>query len=164
MEVGDTSIKLKNSARDLDSNIDKLRKQQNMKLAILGGLSAFLFCSVLWALLTRITDYQVGYMAIGIGLIVGFAVRYSGRGYHWKFGLIGAIYSVLSIIVGNLIMVAQYISHTENIPHFDVIITVYFEIILAIILSLFESIDILFYGIAMYVAFKISYRRSQYKI
>jgi len=71
MENNDASMKQKNKNEDLDGAIIKLRKRQNIRLAIVGGLSAFLFCSVLWALLSLITDYQVTYMAIGIGLIVG---------------------------------------------------------------------------------------------
>lgn len=164
MEINDSALKSRIINEDLDSTIDKLRKRQNIRLAIFGGLSAFLFCSVLWALLSLITDYQVTYMAIGIGLIVGFAVRYSGQGYRWKYGLIGAIYSFLSIIVGNLILVTQYISHTENIPHSDVLLSLNFGIILAFLWGLFEPIDLLFYGIAIYLGFKISYRRSRYKI
>ena len=164
MVTSDVNIGSTIKNEDLDSIVLKLRKRQNIRLAIVGGLSAFLFCSALWALISLITDYQVTYMAIGIGLIVGFAVRYSGQGYRWKYGLIGAIYSFLSIIVGNLLMVTLYVSHSENIQFSDLLLSLDFSVILAILWSIFKPSDLLFYGIAIYLGFKISYRRSNYKI
>ena len=82
-------------------------------------------------------------------------MRYSGQGYRWKYGLIGAIYSLLSILVGNVLMVTLYVSHTKNLPHYDILLTLDFGIILAILWSIFEPLDLLYYDIAIYLGFKI---------
>lgn len=148
----------------LDESIQKLRKNQSMGLAVLGGLSAFLFCTAIWALISIKIEYQVGYMAIGIGLIVGLAVRYSGQGYRWKYGLVGAIFSLLSIIVGNVLMVTMYVSFNEGIPFSSLLGSLDIRVFLDIMKSLFEPVDLVFYGITLYVGFKISYRRSNYRV
>lgn len=39
-----------------------------------------LVSALLWAAITVATGHQIGYMALTAGFIVGFAVRFAGRG------------------------------------------------------------------------------------
>src|SRR5690348_8928868 len=79
----------------------ELQKQQDPVYAIVGGLSAALLSAVLWAVITVATKYQIGYMAVGVGLLVGFAVRLFGAGVDQYFGIIGAFFSLLGCLLGN---------------------------------------------------------------
>ena len=75
--------------------VEKLRDEQNLALAILVGGAAALLGALLWAALTVITDYQLGIAALGIGLLVGIAVRYAGKGIDRIYGIVGGILSFL---------------------------------------------------------------------
>ena len=44
--------------------------------AFIGGLVAMLISAVLWAVITVATQFQIGFMAIGVGLLVGYSVQY----------------------------------------------------------------------------------------
>ena len=80
-----------------------LRKQQDLVLAVVGGLSAAVLGAIVWAMFTVATNYQIGYMAIAVGLLVGFSVRYFGAGVDKHFGYIGAILALVGCALGNLL-------------------------------------------------------------
>jgi hypothetical protein len=86
--------------------LEQARSEQNLPLAILaGGASAF-GAAFLWALVKVLTEYQIGWMAIGVGIVVGVAVRTVGRGIDRRFGVVGAGFSLVGCLVGNLFTIA----------------------------------------------------------
>ena len=52
----------------------------NMSLALIGGVVAALVGAALWAVITVTTGYQIGFMAIGVGFLVGLTVGHVGKG------------------------------------------------------------------------------------
>lgn len=72
--------------RELLSN---LFAQQNLPLAIVGGMVAAIAGGIAWAVVTVASGYQIGWMAIGIGFLVGMAVRTLGKGMTKTFGIAG---------------------------------------------------------------------------
>src|SRR5687768_15131522 len=78
----------------------ELHKQQDPVYAIIGGLAAAMVGAVIWAVITVSTKYQIGYMAIGVGLLVAFSVRYFGGGIDKYFGIIGAFFALLGCALG----------------------------------------------------------------
>jgi hypothetical protein len=85
--------------------MEKQEKQKgNLFVAIFAAIFVGLICSVAWAWITAITAYQIGYMAIGVGAIIGFTVRFVGKGHTWHFALTGAIISLVSCVVGDILV------------------------------------------------------------
>lgn len=64
----------------------------------LGGVGA-----IAWAAVTLITDYQLGLLAIGIGLLAGVGAAYGGKGQ--KFQVIGASCAAGSYFLGQFLIV-----------------------------------------------------------
>lgn len=58
---------------------EQLLAQQNLPKAILLAIIACLIGALVWCLVSISTGYQIGYMAIGVGFLVGIAMR-QGRG------------------------------------------------------------------------------------
>ena len=54
---------------------EKLLAEENLPKAVLFGVLACIAGAVAWALISISTGYQMGYMAIGVGFLVGFARR-----------------------------------------------------------------------------------------
>lgn len=79
-----------------------MQSHQNISYALIGGLVTCLFCAVFWAVTTVISGYQFALIAIVIGIVVGFGVRYFGAGYDPIFGVIGGVYALLACVLGNL--------------------------------------------------------------
>lgn len=73
---------------------------QSLLQSIAGGIIAAIVGGVIWGLIVIWTDYEVGYMAIGIGVLCGYGVLLFSRG---KRGVPYQIIAVLSSFLGMLI-------------------------------------------------------------
>ncbi len=143
---------------------DKLRDQQDLVYAIIGGLSSAIVSALIWALITVSIKYQVGYMSIGVGLLVGFSVRYFGAGIDFVFGIIGGFFALLGCALGNLLSQVAFIADAESLSYFDVLTLLNLPLILSIFEESFSPMDILFYGIAAYEGYKFAFRNISEQI
>ena len=68
------------SDAELQHALEQLRSQQNFPAAVVAGFAGGTVGAIVWAVITVATDYQIGWMAVGVGFLVGFAVRAVGKG------------------------------------------------------------------------------------
>lgn len=141
----------------LEMKMRELRDNQNLQIGILGGFVAALLGAAIWAVVTVLTGYQIGWMAVGVGLLVGFAVRLFGKGIDTSFGIAGAALSLVGCLLGNLLTVCVVLSRQESIPLLDVISRLNAEIIVGLMKATFSPMDLLFYGIAVYEGYKFAF-------
>jgi hypothetical protein len=128
---------------------------------ILAGLAAALVGAVIWAVITVTTKYQIGFMAIGVGFLVGYAVRTVGRGSGKEFGIAGAVLALLGCVLGNLLSACGFIAHENSLSVWAVISSLNLQAMADIIGATFDGMDLLFYAIAIYEGFKLSILRPQ---
>lgn len=136
----------------------RLESEQNLGLAIVAGAGASLLGAAAWAAATVATGYQIGFFAIGIGFLVGFAVRTLGKGITSSFGVVGGFWSLLGCAVGNLLTVTAMIAREEGIALGDVISRLTPELIQQLMVATFSPMDLVFYGIAVYYGYRLSFR------
>ncbi len=160
-EVNETQIVSNEEIiNELDSNkISKLRIHQDFYYAIIGSSLATLISAFIWAVVTVTTNYQIGYMAIGVGLLVGFSVQFFGAGIDKKFGYLGAILSLLGCLLGNLFSQVGFIAQEQSLGYFETLSYLNLGLIINILVESFSPIDLLFYGIAVYEGYKFAFRR-----
>jgi hypothetical protein len=141
--------------------VDELHNQQNLAAGILAGSVAAVFGALAWAVITVATNYQIGYMAVGIGFLVGLAVRKFGKGMTTPFGVTGAMLAFAGCLVGNLLTYSIILAKGQNVPLSDVLLTLAARPMLAVELlqETFSGMDLLFYGIATYEGYKLSFRQ-----
>jgi len=137
----------------------RLQSEQNLPLAIVAGLVASLAGAAVWAGLTVATGYQIGFMAIGIGFLVGFAVRSAGKGITSVFGVIGAAFSLLGCAAGNLLAVSAMVAQAEDMPLMAVLQQLDLGLIQELMMASFSPMDLLFYAIALYYGYKLAFRQ-----
>jgi antitoxin component YwqK of YwqJK toxin-antitoxin module len=136
----------------------ELQKQQDPVYAAVGGLAAALVSAVIWAMITVATEYQIAYMAVGVGLLVGFSVRLFGAGVDQYFGIIGAAFSLLGCLLGNLLSQVGFIATAQGMTYFETITLLNLDVIVDIYKESFSPIDLVFYGVAAYGGYRISFR------
>lgn len=68
--------------------------------AIVGGVISMVLCAFLWVLVVEWTAYEHSAYALVVGAIVGFAVRWTGRGETVWFGIIAAVCAVIACFWG----------------------------------------------------------------
>jgi hypothetical protein len=90
-------------------------KGPTLQRAIIAGLAAAVAGAVLWAVVQQVTGYQIGWMAIGVGSLVGYAVRRFGQRSGTVYGIVGALLALLGIILGNLLAVSAYLMTEESV-------------------------------------------------
>ncbi len=138
--------------------MQRMRDQQNLGAGVVAGLGAALAGAAIWAVVTVITGYQIGWMAIGIGFLVGYAVRAAGKGIDQVFGFAGAALALVGCMLGNLLTVCYFVSENEGIPLMELLSQLNVEIITELMTATFSPMDLLFYGFAVYEGYQLSTR------
>lgn len=135
--------------------IEQLDDQPNLLMGLIGGAIAMLAGAIVWGAITYFTEYQIGWMAIGVGFLVGLAIKFFGRGKTMIFGISGAVLALIGCVLGNLIFYSGVIAQEEGAAFLEV----FFFFLLSPVASIelftiaFDFMDILFYGLAAYAGF-----------
>jgi hypothetical protein len=138
----------------------ELEARQNLFMGVLGGVAAALVSAAIWAGVTVATGFQIGWMAIGVGFIVGYAVQVSGKGLSSSFGIVGAVCALLGCVLGNLLSVCGFISVEHSAPFFGVAVSLFThpELLIEVLVTTFSPMDVIFYAIALYEGYRFSFR------
>jgi len=70
---------------------------------LLSGMLAAVICSGLWIIISFALKIQIGYMALGIGVGVGYTVRWVSKSNSEKFAFISAALSLFGWLLGTMI-------------------------------------------------------------
>lgn len=141
------------------SRIEALKDEQNLGNGIIGGLLGGLMGAMLWALITYATDYQIGWMAVGVGFLVGLGLRSMGRGMERIFGVAGALMALLSVVLGNFLVIIGMIAKLEGASIFEILFRFKYSLTFFLMKETFQVMDVLFYGIAIYAGYRYSFRK-----
>jgi hypothetical protein len=134
--------------------------EQNFGAAIIWGAIAAIVGAIIWAGITAVTKYQIGWMAVGIGVLVGFSVRKFGGGYDQIFGFIGAGFALFGCLLGNLLATLILAANEFDVSFFEVLSVLDPGVIFEIMKETFHPMDLLFYGIAIFEGYKFSFKPS----
>lgn len=145
--------------------IGQLDDQPNLLMGLIGGVSAMLVGAIAWGAITYFAEYQIGWMSIGVGFLVGLAIRVFGKGKTMMFGISGAVFALIGCLLGNLIFYAGIIAREEGVSFLNVFFFLLFNpaAILEVFTLAFDFKDILFYGIAAYAGFSAATDRKRNK-
>src|SRR5260370_32371244 len=81
---------------------------------LLAGPAAALAGALAWALITVVTHYKVGLVAVGLGFLVGGAVRRFGGAGSQPHAVLSAILALLGCALGNLLSACALIAVERN--------------------------------------------------
>ena len=144
-----------------ERKLQEARDNQNLSLGVVGGIAAALVGAIVWAVITVATGYQIGWMAIGVGFLVGYAVKLLGKGVDPVFGYAGAAIALGGCLAGNLLTVVIMAARQESIEIMTLLSRLTPGITVDIMKETFQPMDVLFYGLAVYEAYKISFTQQK---
>lgn len=136
---------------------EEMLAEENLPKGILYAVVACLVGAAAWGLISVSTGLQIGYMAIGIGFLVGFAMR-QGKGIRPVFGIIGAALALISCVLGDFLSIIGYIAEDNDMSYTYVLSEVDYAQICSLLLDNLASMTLLFYGFAVYEGYKFSFR------
>ena len=72
-----------------------------LPMSILGGVLAAIIGGFIWGMIVKVTNFEIGFMAIGIGALCGYGVRILSGGEGSKQEqIIAVISSLIGILIG----------------------------------------------------------------
>ena len=157
--LGEALDELTPEQRDLA--LQRLRSDQDFTSGALLGLVASVVGAAVWAVVTIATEYQIGFMAVGVGYLVGIAVRTGGKGIDSAFSYLGAGLALFGCLLGNLFTICGVIASNEGVSFFAVLslLLLDFQFVQELMIETFNPLDLLYYGIAIYEGYKLSIRQ-----
>jgi hypothetical protein len=138
---------------------DAMVREQNFPLGIGLGIFAALISAVVWAAITLFSGYQIGWIAVGVGVLVGITVRHFGKGVETRFAIAGAALALIGCALGNFLAAIGSVTREEALPLAQVIDQLDSRMLLDIWQAMFRPMDLLFYAIAAYEGYKLSLRQ-----
>jgi hypothetical protein len=156
------ALKAKNVRLDpmqIQYAINQMRNEQNLLAGILSGAAGALLGAGIWAAITVFTHFQIGWMAVGVGFLVGLAIRTFGRGIDPVFGIAGAVLALLGCCLGNILAICGEIAGESNLGITQVLLQLNPGNAFKLMLATFDFRDLIFYGIAVYEGYRLSIRR-----
>ena len=102
------------NSRSLDNN-------QRFIAAIAAGFAAAVILGIAYGGLYSVLRVTSGILYVFIGWCIGQVIRRAGRGVHMRFGVVGAVMTLLAIIIGDSIAMFGF-GHFEAISIGTVII------------------------------------------
>jgi hypothetical protein len=128
----------------------------SLPMALLAGLAAASAGAAAWTLVTVFTGLKIGWMAVGIGFLVGHAVRQFGKGSAPSFQILGAGLSLAGCLAGNLLAVCIFASRSQELSLMAILAGMTPTLAVRLIVETFSGMDLLFYGLAVYEGYKFA--------
>jgi hypothetical protein len=107
----------------------------------------------------ELNSFQIGFMSIGVGFLVGFGIRILGHGMDRIFGYMGAVLALAGCVLGNILAAVIAASVRDHIPFADILARLTPDVAWRILTEGFNLIDLLFYGIAIYFGYHYSFQK-----
>jgi hypothetical protein len=139
--------------------LKKLRRYQSFIYALIGGLLITASTAVGWAFATAMTGYQGVYLALGVGVLVGIAVRFFGAGIKPIFGILAALLALAGSLLGYYLSQNGFLEELQLAGIVGIPDYLDQELMLNTMRDSFVPLDLVFYGLAAVLAYLIAIRR-----
>lgn len=139
--------------------LKKLRRYQSFLYALFGGLLITATAVLGWAIITAMTGYQGVYLALGVGVLVGIAVRFFGAGIKRIFSVLSALFALSGSLLGYYLSQNGFLEELQLARIMGIPDYLDQELMLSTMRESFVPLDLVFYGLAVLLAYFIAIRR-----
>ena len=128
--------------------------------ALAAGLVAAIAGGIVWGLIVKWTDYEVGFVAWGIGFLVGIAVLTAARGARGlELQVVAVVCALVGVLVGKYLSFAWVLQEvaereTRGLIEIPVLSWDTVDLFFDELGTVFDWIDILWVGLAVYTAWR----------
>jgi hypothetical protein len=143
------AVRLQRLRAEMESN-------ENLSMGILGGLAGAIVSAFIWAGVTFFTDFQIGWMAVGIGFAVGYSVRKCGKGVTRQFAIAGAAIALFGCLAGNVLSALAFIANEYEIGFMELLGRTGVADMFELLYLTFSPVDVVFYVLAVTAGYKYS--------
>lgn len=130
--------------------------EKSYLFAALGAFDAAALSALAWAAITVLTKYQIGYMAVAVGALVGVSVRWFGQGSGRAFRILAVGFALAGCVLGNYLSQVGFYLAESGAGLLDTLLSLRPAQVPGILAESFSPIDLLFYALAVLQAWKFS--------
>ena len=160
---GQNSILCTNCAGSIEQQLQTETENPNLILAVLAGLAAAVVGTLVWYGVVVITKYQLGFIAVGVGWLVGMGVVFgSGRKRGPALQAISVAITLAALVASEYLIVRHFAVEflaEEGVTEIPVLLPLGLMLEL-VVTSIGENlITLIFWAIALWAAFSTPARR-----
>jgi len=131
----------------------------NFVLAVIAGLAAAAVGSIIWMGVALGTGWQVDFLALVVAVLVGSAIRSSGRGSHVIFGALGVFYTLLGCLVGRIGVTMFQATADLGWDYYAAFKHIHLGALILALINQTTWTMAAIYAVAAFVAYKLSFRK-----
>ncbi len=135
------------------NNDEKPNPKKGLLVALIFGLVG----AILWAIIVKVTGYNLGIAAIVVGYLVSQGFVWAGKGDSAIWGVVAAVIATLSILIGKMLAIIILVAEYYGITFFEMMQVLDFGQLMRFMVNTFELFDLVFYAIALQTAYKRSF-------
>lgn len=139
--------------------IMKLRKYQSFLYALIGGLLITASAAVGWAFASAMTGFKGVDLALGMGLLVGVAIRFFGAGVKKIFGVLAALLTLAGSLLGYYLSQVGFLEDVQLARVMDIPGYLKMDLMFTTMRESFVPLDLLIYSLAALLAYLLAIRR-----
>jgi hypothetical protein len=128
----------------------KLLAEQNFTAALIAGVVATILAAAFYGITLAKWSFSYGFGAAGLGIVIGFAMQYPGRGIETKFAVAASIYTIAGCILGNAFAAAVNLGRANSLA--EVLGNIEFSGLAGRLISTLSFIDLVFWFVAVWFA------------
>ena len=150
---GDNTLNNNNNQDYMHEEIKQPNPLKGLVVAILLGIVG----AILWAIVVKVTGYNIGIAAIAVGYLVSQGFVWAGKGDSTTWGVVAAVIATLSILLGKTLAVIIVVAEYYGITLFEMMQVLDYGQLMGFMVDTFELFDLVFYAIALQTAYKRSF-------
>lgn len=124
-------------------------------VGLAAAVAAALVGAIAWAIITVVSNYRIGLVAVGIGFLVGLAIERFGGGDR-RLPVAGALIALLGCMLGYLFADAHIVGKAYGFGTFDAVN--HLHRVWSFYTGAFGVFDGIFYAIAAYAGYRYAQR------
>ena len=153
------------------------KSPRHLPFAPLGGLISALLGGALWAKYIQWTGLTAGWVALAIGIFTGIGVLLVGRSRQISISLVAALFAVIGIFLGKYLdvqwnapqtitvaIIEKHDAPSDEPEGIDKMVEMRGSgtSVWQLMRQRMQWIDLLYYVVAAYIAFRVSYSKRLY--
>jgi hypothetical protein len=137
-----------------------MENRQNMAFGIAGGAGAAVVGTIVWAEVVQLTGYKLDWMALAIGFLIGYAIRFFGKAVAPSpYGYVAGALALCCSLTGNLLTACIMFSHIKKVSFFTLLTQLNLTSALYFLRAVIGPFDVIFCLGAIFLAYYFSFKR-----
>lgn len=131
---------------------DKLISEQNFAAAVIIGAVATLLAAAAYGIMVVTWAFSYGFVAAGVGIVIGLSMQFLGRGVSMKFAVVAAVYAITGCVLGNLFRVIIELASANATTLIDVLPNSSLSVLAERSVSNLSFVDLVYWFVAVVCA------------